>query len=86
MHSNACDKYNSEDQIDQSEYVSWENYKTNLTNFLESRKIIKKSEFIDYSIVEYNNNNYVFPYDLTRLNNFYYYWKSNNIKYTNYYL
>ena len=83
-----CDRYNQIEKKKEgnNEYQSWKLYKKNLTNYLEKQKYIIKKDFLKYSIDEYNKNDYNFNYDITRINNFYYYWKSNSIKFTKYYL
>ena len=88
MHSIMCDRYNQIEKKKEgnNEYQSWKLYKKNLTNYLEKQKYIIKKDFLKYSIDEYNKNDYNFNYDITRINNFYYYWKSNSIKFTKYYL
>ena len=88
MHSNSCDKYNNDENKNSGndEYHSWNEYKKILTKYLEGQKFIIKKEFVKYAIEEFNKNEYNFNFDLIRLDNFYYYWKSNSIKFTKYYL
>ena len=88
MHSNACDKFNKDDnEINgNKEYISWKKYKYKLLTYLESQQYINKKEFINYSITEFNKNSYNFNFDIARINNLFYNWKSNSIKFTKYYL
>ena len=78
MHSNSCDKYNNDESknFGNDEYHSWNEYKKILTKYLEGQKFIIKKEFVKYAIEKFNKNEYNFNFDLIRLNNFYYYWKS----------
>ena len=86
MHSNSCDKFKNDENNNsgKEEYHSWNIYKKLLTEYLEGQKFIIKKDFIKYAIEEFNKNYYIFNFDLSRLNNFYYHWKSNSIKFTKY--
>lgn len=88
MHSKACDKYNLDINNDSGneEYQSWNKYKKILINYLEKQKFIIKKDYFKFAIEKFNKFEYNFNFDLTRINNFFYYWKSNSLKFTKYYL
>ena len=88
MHSKDYDKYNLDIDNDSGneEYQSWNKFKKILINYLEKQKFIIKKDYIKFAIEEFNKFEYNFNFDLTRINNFFYHWKSNSIKFTKYYL